>query len=196
MPWYNYVFNVGIISFIIITALFVWCVWNIKKKRYKFIGLDDSAFSAVLRKFRKRNKKAFKRHHKTKKYNKHEERCREIFEKIFGAKFKSVRPEWLKNPATGKNLELDGYCPDIVTPLGRGLCYEYDGQQHSMYTPYFHRGGPKEFLYQLKKDNWKDIKCRERGVLLIRIPHFVAYEDLERYIRQQLRNKGLGKYVY
>src|SRR5271166_3797212 len=66
-----------------------------------------------------------------KKVHKHEERCREIFKEIFGLEFKTVRPDWLKNPATGKRLELDGYNPNIMTPMGRGIAFEYDGIQHA-----------------------------------------------------------------
>lgn len=125
------------------------------------------------------------------KLNKSEERCREIFEEIFDTRFKSVRPEWLKNPVSGKNLELDGFAPNIKTKLGKGLAFEYDGEQHSKYNKHFHRSGPSEFLYQVKRDTWKDLKCKEKGVSLIRIPHFVAYQDLERFIKQKLRKEGL-----
>lgn len=123
--------------------------------------------------------------------NKHEERCREIFEDLFGTKFKSVRPDWLANPVTKKNLELDGFAPDIRTKLGRGLAFEYDGEQHARYNKHFHKGGPEEFIYQTKKDSWKDMKCKEKGVLLIRIPHYVVFQDLERYIKQRLVKEGL-----
>lgn len=130
-----------------------------------------------------------------KKINKHEERCREIFQDIFSDKFKSTRPKWLKNPATGQNLELDGFCPNIKTPIGQGLAFEYDGVQHSKYTKHFHKNGPDEFIYQTKKDTWKDLKCKEEGVMLIRIPHFVAFQDLERYIKQKLKRYGLCEYT-
>lgn len=124
---------------------------------------------------------------KKKKKNKHEEECRRIFQDIFDQRFKSVRPDWLKNPATGKNLELDGFNDSIRTPLGIGLAFEYDGKQHSEYNEYFHKGNIESFKYQIKKDNYKDVKCKEKGVLLVRIPHFVAFLDLRRYITEELR---------
>ena len=122
---------------------------------------------------------------KKKKHNKHEERCREIFAGIFRCRFKTCRPSWLKNPLTGKNLELDGYNPTIRTPLGLGLAFEYDGAQHSRFTPHFHRS-TSDFVNQVKRDTWKDKRCREMGVLLIRIPHFIEYANLEKYIRERL----------
>jgi hypothetical protein len=126
--------------------------------------------------------------------NKHEERCREIFEDIFRVKFKSCRPSWLENPVTKKNLELDGFNPTIRTSIGKGLAFEYDGAQHSRYTPRF-QSHPDEFIYQCKKDSWKDLRCKQEGVMLIRIPSFVAYQDLERWIKQKLQREGLGSYL-
>jgi hypothetical protein len=130
-----------------------------------------------------------------KRFGKHEERCREIFEDIFKTEFKSVRPKWLENPVTGKPLELDGFNAGIKTPLGKGLAFEYDGAQHAKYTPRFHAKGENEFIYQVKKDSWKDLRCKQERVMLIRIPDFVDYHDLERYIKQQLRYKGMGGYI-
>lgn len=128
---------------------------------------------------------------------KHEEKCRQIFENIFGKKFVSIRPEWLKNPISNRNLELDGFCDSIITPVGKGLAFEYDGEQHSRYIPgsNFHREGPMQFVYQVKKDSWKDMTCKNRNLMLIRIPSFVPFEDLEKYIKQELRKRGMGAYV-
>ena len=60
---------------------------------------------------------------------------------------------------------------------------------HSNYVPHFHKNGVQEFEYQVMKDTWKDEKCKEKGVMLIRIPHFVAFHDLERYIKMILKRK-------
>ena len=90
-------------------------------------------------------------------------------------------------------MELDGFNSDIKTPLGNGLAFEYDGKQHSTYVPHFHKNGVKEFEYQVAKDTWKDEKCKENKILLIRIPHFVAFYDLDRYIRMILKRKSMLK---
>jgi len=180
--WWHILFNLNFIAFVAITIAVIYCLWTgqgfIKNQKFPFVGLKN--FPRFQRRKRKRR------------FNKSEERCREIFQSIFNRSFKSVRPDWLKNPATGKNLELDGYSPSIKTKIGRGLAFEYDGEQHSKYNRYFH-SSPKEFIYQTKKDAWKDLQCKRKGVLLIRIPHFVAYEDLERYIKNRLRQEGLKR---
>ena len=182
-----------IIGAVILMVYFIWFadrkkqdVYIHKLKKQLFGPVSDGEDGAPLVKKPKK---------KRPRYNKSEERCREIFEDIFDVKFKSIRPDWLKNPVTGQNLELDGFAENIKTPLGRGLAFEYDGIQHAEYNRHFHRSGSMEFIYQTKKDSWKDMKCKERGVLLIRIPHFVAFQDLERYIKQKLRRAGLGRYV-
>ena len=132
---------------------------------------------------------------KPQKKNQHEEKCRDIFQGLFQAPFKSVRPDWLVNPTTGSNLELDGYNPDIITPKGRGVAFEYDGIQHSEYDPHhFHserRGGQNAFIYQVKKDNWKTKRCAEEGVVLIRIPHYISWDDIEDHIKDRLRKEGV-----
>lgn len=130
-----------------------------------------------------------------KRVNKFEEECRRIFEGIFNKKFVSIRPGWLKNPVTGSNLEIDGFNPDIVTPKGKGLGFEYDGEQHSRFNQHFHRGDVKAFEYQQVKDSFKDKVCREKGVLLIRIPHFIIFDDLEKYIRLELTRNGMGRWL-
>lgn len=198
MKW-NYIFNIDTIAVILLVIAVVYCFLTTKKKRrkvYDFHGLGESGWNVAegsnfwdygLSARRKPKRK----HRRPRKKNKHEERCREIFQDIYERKFKSVRPDWLENPVTGKNLELDGFCPSIRTPMGQGLAFEYDGAQHSKYNKHFHRGGPDEFLYQTKKDSWKDLRCKQEGVYLVRIPHFVAFEDLERYITNKLEKSGL-----
>ena len=192
MKWSS-LLNFDVLGIILLICAVMYCYLTSKKrKRYKFKGLgttDEFDFSEFRREWRSKRKSHKKK--RKPKLNKHEERCREIFQKIYSRRFKSIRPKWLKNPVTGKNLELDGFCPDIRTPLGTGLAFEYDGAQHSKYNKHFHRGGPDEFVYQTKKDAWKDLRCKQEGVFLIRIPHFVAFEDLERYITDKLREKGL-----
>ena len=117
----------------------------------------------------------------------YEEKCRKIFQELLKKEFKSVRPDWLKNVWTYQNLELDGYNPDVVT---NGLAFEYDGVQHSRFTRLFH-SCVGDFEYQVMKDSLKDEMCRDEGVLLIRIPHYIPYLDLKPFIIGRLVIEGV-----
>ena len=120
----------------------------------------------------------------------YEEKCRKIFQELFKKEFKKVRPDWLKNLWTYQNLELDGYNPDVLTPKGKGLAFEYDGAQHSRFTPLFHSCA-EDFEYQVMKDSLKDEMCRDEGVLLIRIPHYIPYWELNPFIIGRLVIEGV-----
>jgi len=177
--WIN--FHTLFVVAVILAAIYY--AWRAPKQKYPFTGISGLGVREVLAKSKKPKK--------GKRVNKSEEKCRRIFESIFTEPFPIVRPAFLENPVTKKCLELDGFNPTIVTPLGQGLAFEYDGIQHSKYQPYFHRGGPQDFVYQQKRDTWKDLKCRSMGILLIRIPYNIVPEDFETYIRRALRQKGV-----
>lgn len=177
----EYVFNIDTLFYICVGIVVLYLLLTRKKKNYKFNMPWASPDEIELE-----SKYILKKKKSGPKYNKHEEECRRIFQKLFGLKFKSVRPDWLKNPATNKNLELDGFNATIKTPLGEGLAFEYDGKQHAEYNAHFHRDGVDEFKYQVQKDIWKDKVCKDRKVTLIRIPHFIVFSDLERYIKDKL----------
>lgn len=172
-------FHLETIGLLLLLAVVLFFWWRTRNRKYRFLGLADP--SEV------RSIKAKKR--KKKKTSSMEEKARAIFTSIYGVAFPSIRPPFLKNPSTGKNLELDGYNPNIHTPLGRGLAFEYDGKQHSQYTPYYHNS-KDEFAYQVAKDNWKTNQCRKHGILLIRIPHYVVPFELETFIRNKLKRAG------
>lgn len=112
---------------------------------------------------------------------KYEKRCRMIVENIFNKPFSSIRPNFLKNPKTGKNLELDMYNPELR------LAFEYQGVQHRKYTPFFHKTYT-DFVDQIDRDTYKVKVCKAHGIDLIHIPDTVKYDDLENYIIQQLKN--------
>ena len=115
---------------------------------------------------------------------KHETRCRIILENLFKMPFVSVRPDFLKYDKTGKNLELDMYNADLK------LALEYDGIHHRKFTEFFHKS-EQDFIHQQDRDQFKEEKCKELGIILIRVPDTVKFEDLEIYIKNKLDEKGI-----
>lgn len=111
--------------------------------------------------------------------------CCETMEKIYGVPFRKIRPNWLKNTETGRNLELDCYNEDLQ------LAVEYNGKQHYEYderngkSTSFHRV-EKDFINQVRRDNYKAELCARNGVYLIVVPHTVGHEEIFDYILSKL----------
>jgi hypothetical protein len=127
---------------------------------------------------------------------KSEETCREVFEKLFGKKFPKVRPKWLRNPETGRCLELDGYCEEL------GIAFEHNGRQHYEKNDLFH-ATEKEFRKTEERDTVKQILCKQHGVKLITVPQlkvkisgqfYLTKDNLRQYILRRLTIKELETY--
>lgn len=95
----------------------------------------------------------------------YENRIRKILTNYFQKEFKSVRPNWLKNPLSGRNLEIDMFCEDLKLGL------EFHGIQHIKFLPHFHKTEQK-FKDQLLRDQMKARLCKEHGIKLIIIYHY------------------------
>ena len=122
---------------------------------------------------------------RSKSESKGEIECKRVAEKIFNRPFKKIRPDFLKSELTGKNLELDVYNEDLK------LAIEYDGIQHYKYVPHFHKNGEEDFQKQLQRDKFKEEKCKENGIKLIRVPYLVKQDEIEGYIRVKARELGV-----
>lgn len=105
--------------------------------------------------------------------------CRSILEDHYHKKFPSMRLDILKNPDTGRNLELDCYCHELR------LALEYNGIQHYKYPNRFHKT-EDEFILQVARDQWKYGRCKEYGIDLIIVPYTVRTQDLRDFILQRL----------
>lgn len=112
-----------------------------------------------------------------------EEICRTILEEYFDDYFPSCRPKFLKNPKTGRPLELDGYNARL------NLAFEYNGRQHSEYPNNFHKTR-EEFDNQVERDLYKYSRCKELGIDLILIPYTVKEDDLKSYILSKIKSVG------
>ncbi len=127
----------------------------------------------------------------------------EILENILSSKIKrNIRPSFLRNPESGKNLELDCYNEEYA------IAVEYNGIQHYKFPSAFHKT-EKEFYDQLYRDKLKKKLCDEAGVYLICVPYWVdnyGCEDghLEEkipgkkylFISREVKYKRLYDYLY
>jgi hypothetical protein len=116
------------------------------------------------------------------KESKGEAECRRCLQDIFKKPFPSKRPDFLRNPVTGGNynLELDCYNAEM------SLAVEYSGIQHYKYVPYFHRN-KDAFLNQKYRDDMKKRICKEYGINLIEVPYTVKVEDIRAYLIKNLK---------
>lgn len=117
--------------------------------------------------------------------------CSLIIQALTGMRFHSIRPDWLKNPITGRNMEIDDFSEELMLGL------EYNGVQHYQYTPRFHQEkycqyygrvatGMEHFELQVFRDEVKKSLCDEHGITLIIVPYTVKPGDLVSYILHKL----------
>tara|TARA_Y100000310_G_C20355206_1_gene656305 strand:- start:51 stop:719 length:669 start_codon:yes stop_codon:yes gene_type:complete len=115
-----------------------------------------------------------------------EANTRIALEQILKITLPSKWPEWLRNPETGRRLQLDGY------DKNHGIAFEFNGKQHYEAQDYF--GGQKFFNRQACRDKIKNSLCEENGVVLIvidgrKIPHYrrKTVERIKPYIVDQMK---------
>jgi hypothetical protein len=104
--------------------------------------------------------------------------CRAIFEWLTGKTFMKQRPKWLVN-SRGRQMELDGYNKDM------GLAFEYQGEQHSKFIPFFHEDH-EGFLRRVSDDSDKQRLCSANGVELITIDVSVPLKGLQKHVADLL----------
>ena len=105
--------------------------------------------------------------------------CCTIMEEIYGVPFTTVRPDWLRNPETGRNLEIDCYNDDLKLGL------EFNGKQHTVY-PNWTGQTYEQFIQQVRRDQLKVELCDRHGVYLITVPHTVAKDKIRDFIVYRL----------
>ena len=117
--------------------------------------------------------------------SKGETESRRVLESIFKVPFSKARPNFLNNPVTGGNfnLELDCYNPNLK------LAVEYQGQQHYKFTPFFHKTN-EAFINQKYRDELKRRMCKDNMITLIEIPYTVKIENIKTYLLNELLNHG------
>jgi hypothetical protein len=106
--------------------------------------------------------------------------CRHALEEITGYKFAKIS-NFAKSD-TIRGFEIDCYNEELKIGL------EYDGIQHSQYTPRFHGAADSgKFEAQQVRDINKNEKCKEMGVNLLRIDHTTSRTELRTHVHALIR---------
>lgn len=119
-----------------------------------------------------------KKQHRKRNPKKTENMCRDIVEDIFKKPFPSVRPDFLRNPETNRNMECDMMNSDLK------ICIEYNGRQH--YHQVSHFQNTQDFKKQLERDQLKKKLLEKNGYRLIEIPYTIHQDILHKYIPYKL----------
>ena len=122
------------------------------------------------------------------KESKGEAECRRVLQKLFNKPFRNSRPDFLRNPVTGGNFNLELDCYDESLKLA----VEYNGIQHYKYIPYFHKN-KEAFRNQCYRDELKRRMCRDNKVNLIEVPNTVDVNDIEKFLIKKLKLIGYIK---
>jgi len=104
-----------------------------------------------------------------------EKLCRNILEKFYNKPFPTARPDFLINPETSRNLELDCYNAELSIAL------EYNGAQHYVFPNKFHKT-QEEFDDQKARDKHKIDVCARAGIYLITVPYDIPHAKLAKFI--------------
>jgi len=129
--------------------------------------------------------------------------CAQAMYQIYGVPFDTYRPDFLKNPLTGENLELDCYNPNIEIIIEyedceyqfNGIAVEYNGIQHYVW-PNFTGQTKKEFLNQVGRDKIKRELCDENRIYLITVPYNLPMDLIKDYIIYYLPENVLERGDY
>ena len=100
---------------------------------------------------------------------------------------RNIRPNFMKNDLTGRNLELDFYSEKLE------LAIECQGKQHVEGIPFFHgkgETGDKNFAGQVQRDEDKIKLCAKKGINLVLVYYNESYEEIHNKIKNSIYIKS------
>lgn len=118
---------------------------------------------------------------KTPRVSKGEKLCRLIVHKILEERklvanvLYNHRPDFLCNPETKRNLELDIFV-DVIRPFPHQFAIEFNGKQHDQFVAKYHKT-KRDFEKQQYRDGLKFEICRERKINLI----VISQDEYDKY---------------
>ena len=165
----DYQYYILFVTFIMIVAYFI-C------RKYGYLNEDlEDENNKIIQK-----KEVVSYTQFDKKMSKFEKKVKLAVLNLTREKFVSVRPNWLKNPVTNRNLELDLFNENL------NLAFEIQGIQHYKFSTYFYKTY-SDFKYQQLKDEYKKLLCKNNDITLVEIPYWVETNDgIYDYIYEKL----------
>jgi len=113
---------------------------------------------------------------------KNEQLCQDTLHQIFsGYKFIKCRPSFLRNPKTGRCLELDCYNDQLKIGV------EYNGKQHYTQVAFFQNHD--QFIKQQERDKLKIELCKKNNIKLLVVPYTV--KNIPEYINTWVDHNNL-----
>ena len=112
--------------------------------------------------------------------SKGEKACKRYIQRLFKKPFTKIRPDFLKDPKTKRNLEIDLYNDSLK------LGIEYNGIQHYEFTQRFHKGY-NDLRKQQERDILKRRLCKENRMTLIVVPYNTSC--IPTYIGRRLKRE-------
>lgn len=102
--------------------------------------------------------------------------------------FHKCRPHFLRNPLTGRCLELDFFCRKLKVAI------EYQGRQHYEQVDQFQTNS--QFHAQLYRDSLKRQICEQHGITLIEIPYsYISEEQIEHFLRIEFAKRWIRPFT-
>lgn len=104
--------------------------------------------------------------------------CKHLEQRLGAPLEWNVRPDFLRSPVTGRNLELDCYNADHKIAL------EFQGKHHKTFPHRFHGNDPQNFIRSIQRDLYKKEVCETVGIYLIEVDEGMRPADMTAYIDQ------------
>lgn len=185
--WRTYGWHILLIGLVLtFLILFIINQWSINKNRTSitFTDIYEHFLSMILKPHAQPTERQRQRRMQGGK-SRGEASCKEFIEFYFQKPFAKIRPDFLKNPVTGENLELDMYNEDLRVAI------EYNGSQHYHYNPFMHGNSKDKFRNQQYRDMLKKDMCQKNNIVLITVPYTVSEEEIGPFLFEELKKHGL-----
>jgi len=183
--WYMH----GFVIMFILTIGFIFSFWFFVTRKHENGSYNEKIdfkqwFNQVVEEEGKPKEKPVKKRGPPTE-SKGEKECRRVLEMLYRKPFPKARPDFMFNPVTNQNLELDMFNIELK------IACEYNGQQHYKFNKWMHRNSHVNFQNQQYRDTVKRDACKKLGIHLIEVPYTIKNENIQNFIISNLRDNKL-----